>query len=67
MINVIDGVEFCDMIDAKVAEMNKPGMSWKDAVVVMEKLVAEHNSVIAHFPHPEIDKVNEAWARIQRG
>ena len=53
--------------DKQVAQMNEPGMSWKEAVCVMEKLVAEHNSVIEHFPHPEVDKVSEAWARIQRG
>ena len=67
MIQVIDAVEFCDRIDKQVAQMNEPGMSWKEAVCVMEKLVAEHNSVIEHFPHPEVDKVSEAWARIQRG
>tara|TARA_R100000544_G_C2223073_1_gene58799 strand:- start:1325 stop:1492 length:168 start_codon:yes stop_codon:yes gene_type:complete len=55
------------MLDSKLAQMNEPGMSWPKAVEVMEKLIAEHNSVIEHFPHPEVDKVNEAWARIQRG
>jgi len=53
--------------DKQVAQMSEPGMSWKEAVCVMENLVAEHNSVIEHFPHPEVDKVSEAWARIQRG